>query len=200
MSRNPQFDIYIGKAADFAQPILKHLRELVHKACPEVEEKIKWGFLHFDYMGQPMCHIAAFKQHAVMGFWKAALMKDKTLLENAKSEAAMGHLGRICSLKELPSNKKIIDWVKEAMGLNEKGLKVARKKPSTTKIEVPENFLTLLKKNKKAWTVFQKFPPGHVKEYVQWITEAKREETKESRMKLAVEWISEGKERNWKYK
>lgn len=117
-------DAYIEKSAGFAQPILNHLRELVHKTCPEVEEKIKWGFPHFDYKGEMMCSMAAFKQHAVFGFWKAALMKDPALAETAKSEVAMGHLGRVISLKDLPADKKITAWIKEAMELNDKGIKL----------------------------------------------------------------------------
>lgn len=127
-------DSYIEKSADFAKPILLHLRELVHKTCPAVEEKIKWGFPHFDYKGEMMCNMAAFKQHAVFGFWKAAIMKDPVLAETAKSEVAMGHLGRITSLKDLPADKKIIAWIKEAMQLNEDGIKLpAKSKPAEKK-------------------------------------------------------------------
>lgn len=201
MPRNPQFDTYIAKAAPFAQPILTHIRGLVHKACPQAEEKIKWGFTHFDYLGKPMCHMAAFKQHAVMGFWKAALMKDKTLIENAKAETSMGHLGRLTSLKDLPSDRKIIGWIREAMELNEKDIKAPKKKPtSASPVEVPDYFLKAIKKNKSAWATFQKFPQSHIKEYVLWITEAKREETRERRIAQAVEMMSEGKDRNWKYR
>src|SRR4249920_1912524 len=117
-------DNYIARSADFAKPILNHIRELVHKTCPDAEEKMKWSFPHFDYKGEMMCSMAAFKQHCVFGFWKAALMKDPVLIENARSEVAMGHLGRITSLKNLPSDKKIIVWIKEAMKLNDEGIKV----------------------------------------------------------------------------
>src|SRR5437899_12255059 len=119
----PKIDAYIAKAQPFAKPILTHIRELVHKACPDVEEKIKWGFPHFDYMGEMMCSMAAFKAHAVFGFWKASLMKDKKLLEMAQSESAMGHSGRLTSVKDLPSDKVFIGYIKEAMKLNEKGIK-----------------------------------------------------------------------------
>src|SRR6187399_659198 len=122
-------DAYILKSADFARPILNHIRELVHHACPEVEEKMKWSFPHFDYKGEMMCSMAAFKQHAVFGFWKASLMKDLSLVETAKSEVAMGHLGRITSLKELPADKKMIAYIKEAMELTDKVIKL----PSKTK-------------------------------------------------------------------
>ena len=129
-------DDYIGKSADFAKPILNHLRELVHKACPDAEEKIKWGFPHFDYKNEMMCSMAAFQQHCVFGFWKAALMKDPILVENARSEVAMGHLGRITSTKDLPPDKTIIAWIKEAMQLNELVIKLPSKTKTTEKKEL----------------------------------------------------------------
>src|SRR5205085_5821992 len=114
-------DAYIAKSADFAKPVLNHIRKLVHEACPDVEEKMKWSFPHFDYKGEMMCSMAAFKQHCAFGFWKAALMKDPKLVENAKTEEAMGHMGRITSLKDLPPDKKLTGYIKEAMKLNELG-------------------------------------------------------------------------------
>ncbi len=200
-AKNKLIDAYIAKSADFAQPILNHLRELVHQACPEVEEKMKWSFPHFDYKGEMMCSMAAFKQHAVFGFWKAALMKDKVLLETAKSEVAMGHVGKLTSLKDLPADKKIMAWIKEAMLLNEKGIKLPSENKSTEKKEivVPEYFEKVLAKNKKAAATFNAFSYSHKKEYVEWITEAKTDETRNKRMTQAVEMIAAGKSRNWKY-
>ena len=194
-------DNYIAKSADFAKPILNHIRELVHKACPDVEEKMKWSMPFFDYKGEMLCHMAAFKQHAVMGFWKAALMKDTVLMENAKSETAMGHLGRISSLKDMPSDKKITGWIKEAMELNDKGIKLpAKPKPAAGKeIAVPDYFTKALAKNKKAKQVFENYAYSHKKEYLMWITEAKTEETRSKRMATALEWMAEGKSRLWKY-
>lgn len=198
--KDPRIDLYISKSAEFAKPILMHLRELVHVACPDVEETIKWSFASFDYKG-PMCSMAAFKQHCAFGFWKASLMKDKTLTKNAESESAMGHYGKITSLKDLPSDKKIIAHIKEAMMLNDKGIKLPPKKAAKEKKEIviPDYFLKELKKNKKALTTFQAFSPSHKREYVEWITEAKTEETKYRRIETAIEWMSEGKSRNWKY-
>jgi uncharacterized protein YdeI (YjbR/CyaY-like superfamily) len=173
----------------------------VHKTCPDVEEKMKWSFPHFDYKGEMMCSMAAFKQHAVFGFWKAALMKDPVLVENARSEAAMGHLGRLTSLKDLPSDKKMTAWIKEAMQLTDKGIKLPSKARSTEKKEliVPGYFTKALNKNKKAKQVFDNFPYSHKKEYLEWVTEAKTEETRNKRIATALEWIAEGKGRNWKY-
>ncbi|MEO7490495.1 MAG: YdeI/OmpD-associated family protein [Ferruginibacter sp.] len=200
VKENP-IDIYIAKSADFAKPILNHLRELVHAACPDAEEKIKWGFPHFDYKGEMMCSMAAFKQHVVFGFWKAALMKDPVLIEHAKSEVSMGHLGRLSSLKDLPTDRKITSWIKEAMALNDNGIKLVAKSASTEKKElvVPDYFTKALKKNKKAQQTFEAFAYSHKKEYIQWIEEAKTEETKNKRLALAIEMMEEGKSRNWKY-
>jgi uncharacterized protein YdeI (YjbR/CyaY-like superfamily) len=199
-AKDPRIDLYISKSADFARPILIHLRELIHLACPDVQETIKWSFASFDYKG-PMCSMAAFKHHCAFGFWKASLMKDKTLVSNAESESAMGHYGKITSLKDLPSDKKILLHIKGAMMLNEKGIKLPQKKPSKEKKEVvvPDYFLKQLKKNEKAFTTFEDFSPSHKREYVEWITEAKTEETKIRRMQTAIEWLSQGKPRNWKY-
>ena len=195
-------DAYIAKSADFAKPILNHIRKLVHKACPNVEEKMKWSMPFFDYKGEMLCHMASFKQHAVMGFWKASLMKDSILVENAKSETAMGHLGRICSLKDMPSDKKIISWIKEAMQLTDKGIKLPSKAKSVDKKEllVPDYFTKALAKNKKAKQVFENFAYSHKKEYVQWVTEAKTAATKNKRIAAAIEMMAEGKSRNWRYK
>ena len=148
--RDKRVDAYIEKSAAFAKPILIHLRELVHKACPDIEENIKWSFVSFEYKGL-LCHFAAFKQHCAFGFWKAALMKDPMLMENAKSESAMGHLGKITSLKDLPSNKIIISYIKEAMKLNDDGVPLPKRKPTEKKeLIIPDYFINALKKNKKA--------------------------------------------------
>ncbi|XVJ66983.1 MAG: hypothetical protein HEQ40_12735 [Lacibacter sp.] len=197
---DPRIDAYIAKSAPFAQPILTHLRKLVHKACPQAEEKMKWSMPHFDYKGEMMCSMAAFKQHCSFGFWKAALMKDPALIATAKSEVAMGHLGRITSLKDLPSDKQLIAYIKEAMKLNDEGIKVAKEKPTATKkVNTPADLMDALKKNKKALANFEKYPPSHKNEYILWIEEAKREETRVKRIEQTVEWVAEGKQRNWKY-
>ncbi len=199
--KEPKVDAYINKAADFAKPILNHFRELVHITCPEVQELIKWGFPHFDYLGGPMCSMASFKQHCAIGFWKASLMKNAPeLAANAKTEVSMGHLGRITTLKDLPKDKVIVAYIKEAMRLNEAGIKIEKPKPEAKKeIEVPDYFRKALSKNKKAEKTFNEFAPSHRKEYITWITEAKTEETRNKRLATTLEWLSEGKNRNWKY-
>jgi uncharacterized protein YdeI (YjbR/CyaY-like superfamily) len=199
-TKNTAIDAYIAKSQPFAQPILLHLRKLVHKACPNVEEKIKWGMPFFDYKG-PMANMAAFKQHCSFGFWKASLMSDLTLLETAKSEVAMGHLGKITSLQDLPKDTQIIAYIKEAMQLNEEGKKVVKAKAVTASKElvIPSYITEAIQQNEQAFATFQAFPPSHKKEYVQWIDEAKTEVTKSKRLAKAIETLSEGKPHNWQY-
>ena len=195
-----RIDAYIEKKADFAKPILKHLRQLVHKACPEAEETIKWGMPFFDYKGSVLCAMSAFKEHCSFMFWKAKLMKDPEGILQVAERHAMGNFDRITSLKDLPSDKILIAYIKEAMKLNEDNVKLpARKKAAVKELEMPVDFAAALKKNKKAQAVFDKFPPGKRKDYIEWITEAKTETTKLKRIETAVEWISEGKARHWKY-
>jgi len=200
--KDQRIDDYIEKAQPFAQPIMKKLRVLIHKACPEITETIKWGMPSFEYKG-PMCGFASFKQHCTFGFWKTKLIKDPSgYLQDHKAAGgeAMGNLGRMTSIKDLPPDKIMIDFIKQALILNEEGIKV-KKAPAKPKkeIPVPSEFQAMLKKNKLARTIFEEFPPSHRREYLEWITEAKTEETRLKRMTTAVEWISEGKQRNWKY-
>lgn len=199
-TKNKAVDAYIAKSADFAKPIMKHLRELIHKACPEVEEKIKWGMPSFEYKG-PMVGFAAFKQHATLGFWKAAIMKDKKILLNQETRSAMGHLGRITSMEDLPGDKTLIRWVREAAELNEKGIKVPKTKPKHEKkeLDAPAFMMKEINRDKKVKETFNSFSPSHKREYIEWITEAKTEETREKRMSKMMEWLGEGKPRNWKY-
>jgi uncharacterized protein YdeI (YjbR/CyaY-like superfamily) len=195
-TRDPRIDAYIAKSPEFAQPILTHLRAVVHEACPTVEETTKWSAPHFDYYGM-MCGMAAFKEHCAFGFWKASLVLDD---KNAKAQDAMGHFGRITSVADLPPKKTLVGYIKKAMALNEQGVPVKRpsKRPKKP-LAVPGYFMTALKKNKKALATFEGFSPSHKRDYVEWITEAKTEETRDRRLASAVEWMAEGKPRNWKY-
>lgn len=199
---DPRIDEYISKAADFAKPILSHLRDVIHTACPNVEETMKWSFPHFQYAGSILCSMAAFKQHCAFGFWLGSKMKDPDKILAAVAErTAMGHFGQIKSLGDLPSDEVLIKYIREAMVLNEEGVKIAKKvKPAVGKeIEVPSYFLDALKQSPAALSAFQKFSPSHKKEYLEWITEAKTEATRDKRMATAIEWIGEGKSRHWKY-
>jgi uncharacterized protein YdeI (YjbR/CyaY-like superfamily) len=190
--RHARVDAYIVKAAAFAKPILSHFRELVHQACPDVEETWKWSFPHFEYKGV-LCSMAAFKEHCAFGFWKGDL-----IIKDA-DRSAMGHLGRVKSISDLPPDKVLIQYIKEGVRLNEEGIKRERKPAVRKELVVPDYLIAALKKNKKALSTFENFSYSHKKEYVEWITEAKREETRAARMKIALKWLSQGKSRHWKH-
>lgn len=193
---DPRIDAYIENAADFAQPILIHLRKLVHKACPDVTETLKWSMPSFLHKGI-LCGFAAFKAHCTFGFWKQSMMETDAF---PKNKTAMGSFGRIISIKDLPTDKVMIGLIHQAMELNEKGVKVAKQPPATKKeLVVPDYLTKALSKNKKAKAQFDKFSYSHKKEYVEWITEAKTEPTRLKRLATTIEWLSDGKSRNWKY-
>lgn len=200
IKQDPRIDAYIAKAAPFAQTILQHIRKLVHKACPDITETMKWSFPHFEYKGV-VCSMAAFKQHCAFGFWKASIMKDPNKIMQIKDRGAMGHFDRITSIKDLPTDKIMIAYIKEAVQLNEDGVKLPAKTKTVQKeIVIPADITAALKKNTKAGKVFEAFSPSHKKEYIEWITEAKTEPTRIKRLNTMLEWLEEGKDRNWKYK
>lgn len=196
-NKNIQIDLYIAKSAEFAKPVLEHIRYVVHKACPEIEETIKWGMPSFEYKGL-VCGMAAFKAHCTLTFHKGNLMNDEHGILSPVGKTGMGQLGKLTSIKDLPNEKILIAYVKQAVKLNEAGVKQT-KAATTTSIEVPDYFLKVLKKNKEALKTFEAFSNSHKKEYLEWITEAKKEETRISRMEKAIEMLSEGKSRNYKY-
>lgn len=204
-SFDPRIDVYINKSKPFAQPILTHIRELVHKACPAVEETIKWGMPFFEYKGAIVGNMSAFKAHCAFGFWGVEI---KAVLREAKviKGDAMGSLGRITSVEDLPPKKELLGLLKQAVGFIDSGnytspiaaRKKAVKAPKAA-VEAPPEFAKALKANKKAATAFAALSPSGKREYVEWIADAKRDETREKRIATAVEWISEGKRLNWKY-
>ena len=195
--RDPRVDAYIARQADFARPILEHVREAVHEACPGVEETIKWGMPTFVHAGGILCGMAAFKQHASFGYWKHALVVGE-----GEQRTGMGSYGKLASVKDLPPRRTLLAHIRKAATLNEEGVKTpASRKAGAPKPppEAPADLLAALRGNAKARAVFEKFPPSHKREYIEWITEAKREETRTKRLAQAVEWMAEGKPRNWKY-
>ena len=197
--KDARIDAYIAKSADFAKPILKHLRSLVHTACPEVEETIKWRFPTFMYQGM-LCGMAAFKQHCTFGFWKHALIFDGQENPKDTGDGGMGQFGRLTSVSRLPNDKILLGHIKKAMRLNEEGIKVPRPKSRARReLAVPDYLLAALKKHKGAAATFENFSYSRKKEYVEWLTEAKREETRRQRLATAIAWLAEGKPRNWKY-
>jgi len=193
-SQDPRVDAYIAGAADFARPILAEMRARVHAACPQVEETIRWGMPSFTHAGAILCGMAAFKRHVSFGYWKHALV-----MEGAERDG-MGSYGRMCKLEDLPSTARMRADLKKAIRLNETGVKPARPKPAPKGAPaVPDELATALKEHEAAKAAFDGFAPSHRREYVEWIVEAKRAETRAKRIAQAIEWLGEGKHRNWKY-
>ena len=193
-SHDPRVDAYIDKAADFAWPILAEIRARVHAACPEVEETIKWGMPSFVHAGGILCGMAAFKRHVSFGYWKHALVMGEA------ERDGMGSYGKMASPADLPPKAAMRADLKKAMRLNEDGVKPERRKAAPKpEAEIPIDLAAALKKDKAAKAAFDAFPPGCRREYIEWIVEAKREQTRAKRLAQAVEWMAEGKRRNWKY-
>jgi uncharacterized protein YdeI (YjbR/CyaY-like superfamily) len=193
--KNPRVDEYIAKAPAFAKPILVEIRERVHAACPDVEETIKWRQPSFEYKGL-MCGMAAFKEHCVFGYWKAPLVLGAA----AEGANAMGYRNKITSVADLPSKRAFRAHVRKAMELNEAGITLERPvKERKPEIVVPADLAAAVKKNKKAQATFDQFSPSHRREYIEWVTEAKTDATRATRLQQTVEWLAEGKPRNWKY-
>ncbi|MCU7617732.1 YdeI/OmpD-associated family protein [Chryseobacterium sp. PBS4-4] len=196
---NPKVDEYIEKSQDFAKPILNYIREIVHEFCPETEEAIKWKFPTFMYKGKILCSMVSFKQYCSMGFWLHDEMKTLKNLETDVEKTNMFSLGKITKLEDLPSKPQLKKIILEAMELTDMGVKLKKAAPTKTEIEVPDYFQNALNQNKKAAEVFQKASPSFRKEYIKWTIDAKTEVTRNKRIEQALEWISEGKGRNWKY-
>lgn len=204
-TKDPRIDAYIDNAAPFAKPILKKLRGLVHRGCPEVAETVKWGMPSFEYKGI-LCGMAAFKAHCVFGFWKWALLFDeKASKNNGEAKLSWGALGRdpvparITSVDELPADDVILALIKRAAKLNDDGVKAPQVSKKRKPLPMPKDFAAAIRKSKKAAAHFDAFSPSHQREYIQWIVEAKTDETRQRRMATAIEWIAAGKGRNWKY-
>ena len=193
---DPRVDAYIDNAQDFAKPILNHLRKLVHEACPDVQETMKWSFPHFDYKGM-MCSMASFKEHCAFNFWKQVLLEQSAF---PAEKTAMGSFGRITSLKDLPSDKTLKKLIVDAARLNDQGVKVSKTVSKEKKeLVVPDILMSALATNALAAETFNNFPYSKKKEYVDWITEAKTDATRDKRLGTTIEWLAEGKARNWKY-
>ena len=192
--RDPRVDAYIAKAADFAKPILTELRAIVHAACPDCEEAMKWSSPSFMYKGM-LCGMSAFKEHAMFGFWKGPLVVEAQTGDNQYRV-----FDRLTKLSDLPSKKVLTGYIKKAMALNDAGVAIKKAPKAPPKpIVVPTDLAAALAKNKKAKAAFDGFPPSHQREYLEWITEARRVETRTRRLQTAIAQMAEGKPHNWKY-
>jgi uncharacterized protein YdeI (YjbR/CyaY-like superfamily) len=194
MSRDNRVDSYIARQADFARPILDHIRAAMHAACPEVEETIKWGVPAFNYKGRPLAGMAAFKAHATLGFWNSNDVRG----DDAKA-GAMGDFGRIASLADLPDDAALAAIIRSGVAFIDSGAKPVKQRAVRPEPEMPDDLVTAMAANPAAQATFDNFPPSARREYLEWITEAKRPETRVKRLTQAVEWMAEGKKRNWKY-
>lgn len=198
--KDPRIDVYITKSPEFAQPILAHIRTQIHIHCPEVVETIKWSMPHYEYKGGIFCGCAAFKKHCSFRFWLGDLLPI-----DVKEDASMGQFGRITTIADLPTEKQFAKLITQAMKLHDTGAKApSRVKPTgenseKKELEVPPAFLAALEKNKLALATFNSFSPSKKKDYVEWYAEAKSEVTRDKRLTQAIEWMAEGKSRNWKY-
>lgn len=198
-STDKRIDAYIVRSAEFARPILEHLRATVHRACTDVEETVKWGFPHFMVHGSILCSMASFKEHCAFGFWKASLLPDPRKILGA-GEKSMGHLGRIRSLDDLPPTRVLLEYIRAAALLNREGVAAPRKPKAPAKpVRRPADLARALAKNAKAHATFDTFPPSQKREYIEWIAGAKTDETRIRRISTTIEWLKEGKPRNWKY-
>jgi uncharacterized protein YdeI (YjbR/CyaY-like superfamily) len=195
-AKDPRVDAYIAKSPDFARPILNHIRQLVHTTCPQAQETVKWRMPHFEHKGI-ICGMAAFKQHCRLFFWKRALIFGK----GQTQDSPQGQLGNLTTLADLPSDKILAGYFKKAAELNQADVKnpVRAKSRTNPKVVVPDYFLAALKKKKEALATFENFSPTNQREYIEWLGEAKREETRAKRLETALEWLALGKPRNWKY-
>ena len=202
MNRNSAVDVYIANSENFAKPILEHLRRLIHENCPDVQETIKWGLPHFDYNGDNMCVAASYKNHCSFTFLKGELMTDPRLKENKDLKPIQRFLGKITKPADLPPDDEFIAMLKEAIQLNQKGIKIKREKSESDKpkvLETPDYLLAALASNPEAKEIFENKSNSFRKEYIVWITDAKTDETRQKRINEALEWIAEGKGRFWKH-
>ena len=201
MPRYKDYDDYISSCEDFAQPMLRFLRDCVNEACPEVNEEFKWNFPCFTYKGSILCYMSGFKKHATFGFWLGGLMDDPENLFSTKATSnGMGQFGKMTSRDDLPGKDVLIRYIKHAMQLTDEGKKLpTTKKKDAKEHPVPEVLLSALKENAEAKSTFEGFSQSKRNDYIEWITSAKTEKTQLKRLEQTIEWLSEGKPRNWKY-
>lgn len=196
MNRDPRIDAYIAKAPAFAKPILEHLRAAVHAACADAEETMKWSRPHFTYKGKLFAGMSAFKLHVTFGFWRGS----EVVGASDEAMSAMGQFGRITSLDDLPEPRALAELITKAMTLSEAGPpKRQPKHEPSPKFAMPEELATALAGNAAAAASFNGFPPSAQYDYVEWVAEAKRPETRAKRVSRAIEQLAEGRRLHWKY-
>ena len=192
---DPRIDAYIARQADFARPILEHIRRLVRKAVPEAEETIKWGMPHFTVGGRILGAMGGFKAHATLVLRRA----EEVLGEEGVKPGAMGQFGRLGSIADLPPEEELKAILRCAAAASAEAPAQRPKKAPKPELPAPDDLLAALSANPAARATFDGFPPSSRREYVGWVLEAKRPETRAKRVAQAAEWMAEGKRRNWKY-
>jgi len=194
MKTDPRVDAYIERQAEFARPLLSHLRGVIHEACPDCQETIKWSMPSFTHRGKILAHFAAFKAHAAFGYWN-----DSMLSQDEKNRSAMGQFGRLTALDDLPDRATLVELTRKSMALIEEGVKPPRATGKKAPLAVPQDMRAAIDAVPAAKATFDGFAPSSQRDYVEWVTEAKREETRTKRLNQSVEWLAEGKKRHWKY-
>ena len=191
---DPRINEYIARSQAFATPILRRIKAIVHAGCPDVEETLKWGTPSFSYRGI-LCGRASFKAHCVFGFWKSELLAERFQSSKESAGEAMSQFGHLKTVKELPSRTTMLRLVRLAAQLNEGGIKSAAP-PKTAlpkAVRAPADLLAALQNNARARAGYDNLSPSQKREYIEWITEAKRDETRKRRVATAVEWLAEGR-------
>lgn len=195
MPRDPRIDAYIERQAEFARPILRHLRAAIHAACPDADETLKWSMPTFLYKGEQLAGMAAFKAHATFGFWRGSLVLDAV----PEQASAMGQFGRLGSIDDLPEPEALARLIRKAMDLTDAGVKPVRDKTAKQPLACPDDLRAALDREPGAAAAFEGFSPGARRDYVEWVTTAKQAATRDKRIAQTVEWMAEGKKRHWKY-
>jgi uncharacterized protein YdeI (YjbR/CyaY-like superfamily) len=195
VSRDPRIDAYVAKAQPFARPILEKVRERVHAVVPRAEETIKWGMPAYTLDGKILLITAAFKAHAALNFWRGQELRG----DKANADA-MGQFGKLASVADLPSDSELDRLMKEAaeVAKNAPAPRKAKHGPKAAP-EMHPDFSAALAKAPKAKAALDGLPPSAQRDYLEWISEAKQDSTRAKRIATAVEWLSEGKRRHWKY-
>ena len=199
---DPRVDDYLGKAPEFSRPILGHLRALIRAGCPDAEETIKWGRPTFVYRGKMLCVMAAFKAHCSLGFWQSGVAALIARDGHGRAGNSSGQFGRITSVGDLPDDATLRRYVAEAVRILDGGEPAKPRGASVTRraeIPMPDDFAAMLKGHPAAAAALAAFSPSHRREYLEWIVGAKREETRARRMATAIEWLTQGKTKEWKY-
>ncbi|NCD70878.1 YdeI/OmpD-associated family protein [Mucilaginibacter agri] len=196
---DPRVDAYIAKVPAYAKPVLEHFRDLVHQADPDIKETIKWGHVHFD-LKSPICYMAAFKAHCRMGFWHSGMLPDPEGWFKGGEEE--GRLYKITGLADMPPDEIILWYLKNAIDNNKQGIKPSKAKAqpkAKVELSMPDDFDELLNGHAAARDNYENFSPSKRREYLEWFADAKTDATRLKRLNTAIEWIAEGKSRNWKY-